>query len=515
MKYVVITAKHHDGFSIYHSKYTDFDVDGVANWERDPLKELSDACKKHGLVFGVYYSHAQDWYERYNVVNHWDFGNPIRNNWYREDTPEVRQHKENMERYYLDTKAIPQVKELIDNYGVEMVWFDTAIWMPLELRLKVLKEIRAHKPDVVVNARSVGMEKGNFGDYRGGADNTVTTPMHPQRYWESILSTVHSWGYNPYDQQNRRAPSFMLKQLVTTVSKGGNLMINIGPKGDGTFPQADIDTLEYFADWMQDHSESIHGADRTPLSHQDWGVVTRKERVLYLHVIEWPTDQRLRVSGLASGVKSAELMQGGVPLEVKRDTDYSVSISLPANPSHETVSVIKLVCEEQPVGDAYRLLHGQRTNRLHVFDGGIFNGSGLLPARGKGKDAYVKGWVEPEYNVTWQVRQEATASYEAFVIYDVPKEHEFGGSYQLEVGDKSLSGRINAEVADQEVLADEISRMQLTKRWLNAMPTRISVDRLGVLELSAGLHQMRLVGLDNKYPNSELFRPRAIILRPH
>ena len=221
MKYVIITAKHHDGFAIYHSKHSYFDVEDISHWDRDPLKELSDACKKHGLKFGVYYSHAQDWYEPYNVVNHWDYDNPTKNNWYRSGTPEVLLHKRNMEKYYLDKKSIPQVLELISDYGVDMIWFDTSIWIPLEFRLKVLKAAREAKADLVISPRVTGTGEGSYGDYLGGPDNQAAFPTHEDRYWEAIVSTVHSWGYNKYDQHNRRPADYLLKQLATVVSKGG------------------------------------------------------------------------------------------------------------------------------------------------------------------------------------------------------------------------------------------------------------------------------------------------------
>ncbi len=214
MKFIVITAKHHDGFCIYDSKYTDFDVKDTAKWDRDPLKELAAACKKYGLHFGVYYSHAQDWYDPDNVVNNWDYNNPNKKDWYLQDTPYAALHKKMMQNY-VNRKAIPQVKELINDYGVEMFWFDTAVWMPMDLRVQVLKAAREAKPDVIVNQRVAGGEDGNYGDYIGGPDIPMVFSPHKERYWEAIQSTdSHSWGYNKFDDQIRRSPSYMLRMLV-------------------------------------------------------------------------------------------------------------------------------------------------------------------------------------------------------------------------------------------------------------------------------------------------------------
>jgi alpha-L-fucosidase len=513
MKYVVITAKHHDGFSIFDSEFTDFDIKGTAKWDRDPLMELSNACKKHGLKFGVYYSHAQDWYEEYNVRNNWDFNNPTNNRWYEQDTPETREHIKNMEKYYIDTKAIPQVKELIKRYDVSMIWFDTSIWMPFELRMKVLKAAREAKPDLIVNQRAVGFGKGNYGDYTGGPDSPVVFADREDPYWEAIQSTTHSWGYNKFDEQNRRSPEYLLKMLATTVSKGGNLMINIGPKGDGIISDADVSTLKYFADWMGDHSEAIHGAKRSPLPTQNWGVVTSKDNDLYLHVFDWPKNGELKLVGLTNKIESAFLMKGQTTLKTKKKNNFLI-INVPEKPSHSSNSVIKISCINKPVGDAYRLLETEKENRLHTYDNGILIGDELFYNNGKGTIAYIQNWRNASSKIQWKALLEKNQKYNVQIIYDIPKKGEYNDDYQLKIGDQVLNGTVNRiGTGNKEHVNDEIKKMRLSDVWLKRMKTDIIVDDLGEITLEKGVMVLELAA-KGEIESEELFMPRALIITP-
>ncbi len=510
MKYIVITSKHHDGFAIYYSKHSDFDMKDTAKWHRDPLKELADACRKHGLRFGVYYSHAQDWYEPGNVRNNWDFpGNPAVNNrrWFKKKTPEVKAHLKKAWTYY-ETKVIPQVKELIIDYKVDMIWFDTASWMPQEYNTRVLKAVRDTNPDTIVSHR-IG---GGMGDYVGGPDSPVVFPVTKEPYWEAIQSTLHSWGYNRFDEANRRPPDYLIRMLATVVSKGGNMMINVGPKPDGTFVKKDIETLEIIAEWMKEQSGSIHGAGRSPLPAQNWGVITSKGNDLFLHVFNWPKKGKLRVGGLFTKVDSATLLKKKKKLKVKREPGNVISLNIPTKPSHPFNSVIQLKCASKPKADQFRLLEPGIENRLHVYDTGLIQGRRIRTSSGKGSDAYLFNWREPDASVTWKVRATEPLGYKVHIIYDFPKKNSESDYYKLTIGNARLAGKVRKKgTGDQKYIKKELALMRMHS--VSGKSSIMTIDHLGTLSLNPGTYDLKLSAIGN-IKNRELFRPRSIILEP-
>lgn len=511
MKYVVITAKHHDGFAIYDSACSDFDIKDTAKWDRDPLRELADSCKKHGLHFGVYYSHAQDWYEPGGSRNDWDFDHPDPEDrkWYEKDTPEAREHMKRMEEY-LEGKSIPQIKELIQNYGVEMIWFDTPIWMPPAYTERVLKAVRDTNPKVIVSPRI--FVNRTWADYVGGADSPSVFPMTDERYWEAIQSTLHSWGYNKFDEENRRPTDHMIRMLATVVSKGGNMMLNVGPKPDGTLVEGDTKTLGEIADWIADQSQSIHGAGKSPLPAQNWGVITQKDQSLFLHVFDWPEDGILRLGGLKTPIETAILMKGRTPLTAKRVNESVVEIEVPASAPHPIDSVIKLTCSGPPeAGDGARLLESMRANRLHVCDTAIRKGKRPLESSGRGREAYLSNWNDPSTQVIWEIRAEEPQSYQIICLYDVPKrDFQPGDEYQVTIGSSTLNAHTKRKgSADSSYIEREMDLMKID----HTGPTMMVADHLGIASLEPGVHQLSLQAAGT-IRGKELFRPRAVILVP-
>ena len=514
MQFFVITAKHHDGFAIYHSKYSDFDVEDAAKWPRDPLKELSEACKRHGLKFGVYYSHAQDWYSPGNTQNDWDFpGNPAtsanekkmgKGKWFEQDTPEVEAHYRKAWDYYVN-KSIPQVIELLEGYNVEFIWFDTASWMPPEFNIRVLETVRKLAPDTLVNYRIQHF----YGDYLGGPDSPVAFAYHNQD-WECIQSTLHSWGYNKFDEHNRRHTDYLLRMLATVVSKDGVMMINIGPKGDGTWTDGDISSYGEMATWWKDNGESIRGAGMAPLSVHNWGVVTGKDNGLYLHVFDWPADQKLQLGGLLTQPESVILLEGNQSLAVNQK-DGLTTISLPAkseNPYHE---VIKLSFAAKPQGEIRRPIQANISNRLHVYDTPLLS-KGLGVGRGKAIEAYVSGWSSTDDFVTWPVIVSDKADYNVHIIYDLPHEGDFSDPYQLTIGEHKLNGTVNREGnGDERLITAEMKLMKLDSKKSNK--ATMITDSLGKLSLDPGQYDLKLSAAGS-ISGKELFRPRAIILEP-
>ena len=432
MKYFVITAKHHDGFALYNSAVSDFDIIDQTPFKRDPIAELAAACKKLGMKFGFYYSHAFDWEHSDAPGNDWEYSNPGGDKllggaaWY--DThPEWLPKAVN----YVDTKAIPQIKELLVKYDPDILWFDTPHKLPLSENIRILKAIRETDPDVVINGRLVRTEMASLGDYQNTADRPAEFfPVEGD--WEAIPTTNESYGYHQYDSSHKPVSHF-IRLLANAVSRGGNLLMNIGPRGDGSFDSKDLAILDGVGAWMKKHRESID-AGKSPLPLQSWGVTTMKENKLFLHVFNWPADGKLYVGGLRSNFGQAFILgDRAIQLGTKRINQNDIMITIPKKvpDTSNTVIVLETVgkIETDPV--RYVSLNVPVT-RLLAFDATL-NGSGFNFGDGKSNRFYVEGWKNSSQFINWRIRSSDESRYRIMIRY-LTSENS-GGDYKLRIDD--------------------------------------------------------------------------------
>src|SRR5262245_2780526 len=249
MKYIVITSKHHDGFALYGSKASKYNVVDATPGKRDILRELADACKKRGMRLGYYYSQSQDWHDPNGAGNSWDFG------------PDEKDGKEqkNYDKY-LREKAEPQVKELLTEYGpVALVWFDTPRMLGGERAGRFTNLVRSLSPDTLIDGRL-----GEKGDYVTTGDNVIPAEAQTEA-WEVPATINHTWGYRKDDVDWKSQQEITFK-LVDIVSKGGNYLLNVGPMADGVIPPASQDVLRAVGGWLKKNGEAVYGAGKTP-----WG----------------------------------------------------------------------------------------------------------------------------------------------------------------------------------------------------------------------------------------------------
>ena len=343
MKYVVITSKHHDGFCLWPSATTDFDVESTP-FKRDIMGALKAACDKHGLVFCMYHS-IMDWH-------HPDY--LPRRKWEKDRPTEGADY----DRYVVYMKA--QLKELIERYEPGVLWFDGEwedTWTH-EMGKDLYEYVRGLKPDIIINNRVDKGRRGMQGMTRddkfrgdfGTPEQEIPATGMPGVDWESCMTMNRHWGFNKNDNDFKSTED-LVRKLIDIASKGGNFLLNIGPKADGTFPQESIDRLAEIGRWMKANGEAIYGTSASPVGAVPWGRITAKENAdrskLYLHVFDWPADGKLTVPGLANEIVSARLLDGGKALDADSNGE-AVVIKLPAASPDPISSTVVLEIKGAP-----------------------------------------------------------------------------------------------------------------------------------------------------------------------
>ena len=460
MRYVIITAKHHDGYAVYDSQVSDYNIVDASPFGRDPMVELKEACAKHGLKFGFYYSHAFDWGEPDGPGNDWDYENPGGDKnlfgggkWYDvhpELTPRIRR--------YVDQKSIPQVLELVKKYDPEIMWFDTPHKLPPEENLRILQAVRAAKPNIVINSRVVqGYDgsPGSFGDYKSTGDRAVDFRARSGD-WETIPTTNESYGYSKVDHSHK-TPEFLVRVLAKAAARGGNMLMNIGPKGDGTIDAPDLKILAGIGRWIDVNETSIRGTVRSTLPAQPWGESTRKGNTFYLHVFEWPADGKLALGGFTGQVKKAWLLsdQSETGLPHRRTDDVTVQFEVSAQTPDVANSVVVVEVDDANHVDAHRPISTTTATVLRAFDG-IAVGGAFKYGDGKATRNGVSQWKQAGHLMTWPVYLAQTGDFKVIAEY---KPFKQSNGFAVEAGGASLSGTTKA--GKKGFIQHELGRVNL------------------------------------------------------
>lgn len=309
MKSIVITSKHHDGFCLFGSEYTQFDVIDATPYKKDILKELSEACQRYGLKFGVYFS-----------LIDWDYQGAlpftsVRNS----DSIPPAHHQYNLN----------QVKELLTNYGeISEIWFDMGaptLRQSIELK-ELVKELQ---PTCLVSGR-IWNDQGDFvvmGDNKK-PEYKMGVP------WQTPASMFdETWSYRSWQQrtQPETKAAEKLHDLLTVVSSGGNYLLNIGPKADGSIVYFEQQVLEEIGSWLAKNGEAVYATTVSPITPQTWGVITEKPQKLFLHITHFPANNRIVIAGLKNNIAAAYLLTDNTALLTANTTNDGVEVTLPAN----------------------------------------------------------------------------------------------------------------------------------------------------------------------------------------
>ena len=314
MKYLVITSKHHDGFALWDSDVSDFDIMNTP-YKKDLIAPLVAACKKYGLKYGFYYSHWQDWEDPDGAMPYWYPWRP----------------DEDFEKYW-QRKSLPQVKELIEKFDPDLLWFDTWDWkthITPERRDELIRLVRSLSDKCLINGRICYDNPGDNIDFLEMHDNSYPKEML-SKPWQTPATMQNSWAYHGKDY-NWKPSSRMLRYLVNNTSMGGNYLLNVGPKADGTLPVPAIRRLREMGAWLGANGEAVYGAVPSGLKVDDPDVyLTEKQegdkRFLYVFIAEAKASVTIP-SVLSKGVSSLET---GQPLECV-STDGATKVSLPEN----------------------------------------------------------------------------------------------------------------------------------------------------------------------------------------
>jgi len=349
MKYIVITAKHHDGFALFKTDASKWDIVDATPYGKDLLKPLAAACKKYGIKLGFYYSQAQDW----NNPGGAAAKRPASEGWANPDSAKIDaytsansghwdpiQTSKTMSQY-IDEIAVPQVKELLTNYGeVAVFWWDTPTDMTDEFAGK-LDALLALQPNIITNDR---LKRPNFpGDYKTPEQRIPNISELDGKDWETCMTMNETWGYKSY-AHNWKSTETLVRNLIDIASKGGNYLLNVGPKADGTIPQESIDRLKEIGEWMKKNGESIYATKASPYPPVTWGRITQKQNktntILYLSVFDWPKDGKLMIP-TGNEVVSAKLLANGKSVRAERKPE-GIEFKLPETAPDPIASVIKL-----------------------------------------------------------------------------------------------------------------------------------------------------------------------------
>jgi alpha-L-fucosidase len=460
-RYMIITAKHHDGFAMFNSTQTGYDIVESTPYGKDPMKDLAEACAEVGIRFGFYYSQMLDWHDPNARGNNWDYPSEGEKDFQK----------------YLDEVVKPHLRDLLTNYGpICMIWFD--IGTPTAEQAQQLKDlVRELQPDTLVSGR-IGH---GLGDFQEMGDNQIPG-ARIQGDWQTPATINDTWGFKSYDQ-NWKSPEVLIHNLVDIVSKGGNYLLNVGPTAEGIIPQPSVERLKAVGDWLQVNGDSIYGANMGPFRRLPWGRCTAKPGKLYLHVFDWPEGE-LEVPGLTNEVQKAYLLanadQG--PLKVTR-SETGIQVEVPGEAPDAIDTVVVLEIEGEPEVEEFISQSPDGTVSLRAVDADV-HGNTARYESGGGKDN-IGYWTDTSDWVSWDVRVTKPGTFGATITYACDR-GSGGSTYRVNVADQQLDGEIRETGSWTDFVTEDLGTIRLAEAGqcqFSVVP--VTKPRMAVMNLKA------------------------------
>ncbi len=399
-KYLVFTSKHHDGFAMYNSAVSDYDIVDATPFARDPMKDLAAACHEAGMPLCFYYSQDQDWHRPDASGNSWDFPQPM---------------QERDFSGYLNDKVKPQLKEILTNYGpIGLIWFDTPILITREQSVDLVDYVHELQPDCLTSGR-IG---NGVGDYGALGDNQIPAGV-VDGVWETPATMNDTWAFKTEDH-NWKSVKTLLHLLVDLAGKGVNYLLNVGPTAAGEIPPVSIERMQAVGEWMRVNGDAIYGTSPNLFHYPfEWGAITAKGQKLYLLFKTWP-GSRFTLYGLRGKVQKAYLLADpSSPLEPSHSRDDNaghdvLELTLPGTPPDEDVSVVVLELDAEPAVDPLPLqqpdgavnlipsmadLHGPAEDGLEIAMNGM-----------------TQNWYEADHSVSWKFKVSEPGQFEVKIV---------------------------------------------------------------------------------------------------
>jgi len=452
MKYIVITAKHHDGFAMFHSRTSPYNIYDATPFKRDPIAELKAACTRRGIRLGLYYSQAQDWHHPGGAAagGHWD----------------PKQDGDMTE--YIRGIAAPQVREILTRYQPAVIWWDTAVNMTKERADMLLPLVRL-RPGIIMNNRLGG---GYRGDYSTPEQHIPPTGLKYD--WETCMTMNGTWGYKSYDH-NWKSTAVLLHNLVDIAGKGGNYLLNVGPTAEGVIPKPSVDRLAEIGRWMKVNGESIYGTQASIFTRPfSWGRVTvrkgKGQATLYLHVFDWPESGKLLLRGLENPIGPATLLAApGRKVATSRGPEGAL-VHLPGKAPDPIDSVIKLevagklnvvLVPLQPGKDGAFFLHAQDA---------LIHGRKLQYEKNRRRGLDNLGfWTETTDWAEWPISVKRPGAYDVILTVATPAKDV---SLTFSVAGQQVSARITRTGAYNEFAEQKIGRVQVPNSGKTSVAVR-------------------------------------------
>lgn len=445
MKYIVITAKHHDGFCMYHSKVSKYNIVDATPYGRDPMKDLADACAEAGIKLCFYYSQTQDWYDKDAVGNNWDFPDEASKDF----------------QGYLDRKVKPQLKELLTQYGlVGLIWFDTPLSMNAAQSKELADYVHELQPECIVSGR-IGNELGDYICLRDNETPAITLNAD----WETCATLNNTWGFKK-DDQAWKDPDLIIRLLCDIIGKGGTYLLNVGPTAEGIIPEPSVHVLKEVGRYLNANGEAVYGTTGNPFDTEfKWGTITQKPGKLYLHFLEWPQGPSL-LFGLKNKVLDACLLQKpDQPLAFQQEYDphrdhHSLLIELPERPMDSAVPVVVLNIEGTVLVEPALIQQGEHLIYLETHRAELHKSENSpLSVTRSGNTV---NWSNPEDWLSWTFKVTAPGDYQAEVISLAEKPMEsigehlgrWEGGHQVTISLDDSSQKVEGVIREDERILD-------------------------------------------------------------
>jgi alpha-L-fucosidase len=429
MRYIVFTSKHHDGFSMFHSKVDPYNIYDWTNYKRDIVAELAKACKKYDIKLGLYYSHALDWHEEH--AGGWN----VKPSRLRISYGNVWDYPDNEKKdfsIYFNKKVKPQVTELLTKYGdIFLMWFDTARIISPEQSEELYQLVKSLQPNCIINTR-IGNARG---DYVSLGDNQVPTLILDSAR-ETPATLNNTWGYKTYDH-NWKTSDELIKMLMNLSSRNINFLLNIGPMGDGKLTKQTIETLKGIGKWTSLNGEIIYNTRPIPtLSSLDWGYITSSKNKIYM-CLKSNEKQTIEINGLLSKVNSIYSIKENKELafeqsidEGKDDTQINtLKVYVPKTNLYMPVYIIE--CEEEPKLEDCILQQGKSliltTPLAKIYDGQFKYGKDIVMENHYGNYEHfgkirlnnygaLEDWTKAEEYIEWEAKFIKAGNYQVEII---------------------------------------------------------------------------------------------------